>query len=135
MSHLEAAVPTVIYGPARYRAAFLAAGGILSSVLLVLAEVLVPGRPFGGIEIAMVLIAAVTTALVYYPENPWLKVAAAVLGSVAQLWFAAWSDDRVTFAEWVVIITAALGALGVGAAPNPVVPQPALKVIDDPASD
>jgi hypothetical protein len=109
---------TSIDYPTRYRAAILAFGGFLTTVLLQLGEALTPGRPLGGIEIINLFFSALVMLAVYWPANPWAKFASAVAGAVGQTVISALTDDRLTNAELVTIAVALLAALGVGTLPN-----------------
>jgi hypothetical protein len=102
----------------RYRASILAAGGFLTALLLQLGEAFVPGRPLGGIEFINLVFAALVLLGVYFPANPWAKLASAVAGAVGQTVIACVTDNRVTSAEIVTIAVSVLVALGVGALPN-----------------
>lgn len=57
-------------------------------------------------------------ALVWAPENPWLKVFASLIGAVGAACVAALTDNLVTGTEAIQLISMVLAWLGVGAIPN-----------------
>lgn len=102
----------------RYRAAILASGGFAVAALLSISEAMVPGRPFGGIELVNVGLGLVVLAATYWRRSPWVKMAAGVAGALAQTLASSWTDDRVTSAEWITVAVTLITALMVGAFPN-----------------
>jgi hypothetical protein len=104
--------------PERYRAAILSSAGFAVAVLLSISEAMVPGRPFGGIELINVGLGAVVLAVTYWRGNPWVKLASGVAGALLQTLASAWTDDRLTSAEWITIAVTLISALMVGAFPN-----------------
>ncbi len=104
--------------PERYRAVILSFGGVLAAALLQLSEVMVPGRPLGGVEAITVAVAAVTSLVVYFPASPWAKFAAAIAGTIGQTLISATTDGQFTAAELLTIAVMVLSAMGIGAFPN-----------------
>lgn len=104
--------------PTHYRASILAAGGLLTAILLQVGAALTPGAPLGGVDVVTLAFSALVLAAVYFPSNPWVKLSAAVVGAVGQTVIAAMTDDRFTAAELITIAVAVLAALGVGVLPN-----------------
>jgi hypothetical protein len=104
--------------PERYRAVILAGLGLLSAVLLQIADLGVDGRPLGGIEAVNILLGAVVLAAVYFPGSAWVKLSSGVAGALLQTIASAWTDAAVTGAEWVTIGATAVTAVMVGAFPN-----------------
>jgi hypothetical protein len=104
--------------PTRYRASILAAGGLLTAVLLQIGAALAPGTPLGGIDWVTLLFSALVLVAVYFPSDPWAKLTAAVAGAIGQTVIAAMTDDRFTAAEFIAIAVALLTAVGVGVLPN-----------------
>lgn len=106
--------------PSKYAKAIVA---ILTSVLTVFAAAMTDGK-VTTLELANIAIAFLTAFLVYAVPNfqqnvgAWAKALVAVLGAALQALVPFLVNGTVTPAQWLLVLLAGIGALGVGIVPN-----------------
>ncbi|MGA5298703.1 hypothetical protein ACPCHT_02170 [Nucisporomicrobium flavum] len=95
--------------------------GFLYAVAYVIIPLLSGDGRIGRPEWVTVAIAVVTAAGVYLvplaPDRPWTKSVVAMLLAGLNVAAVVILDERIDAQEWVMIVTAALGAIGITAAP------------------
>lgn len=107
--------------PAKYAKAIVA---IITAVLTVIVTALVDDR-LDAIDLANIVIAFLTAVLVYVVPNVkdqtvgnYLKVIIAFVGTALQALIPFLVNGDVTTQQWLLVLLAAIGALGVGVIPN-----------------
>jgi hypothetical protein len=107
--------------PSKYAKAIVA---IIFAVLTVFVTALTDNR-LDGLDLTNIVIAFLTAVLVYAVPNikdqtvgTYAKVIIAFLGSAAQALVPFIANGDVTSQQWLLVLLAAIGALGVGIVPN-----------------
>lgn len=117
-------VPTPPFDPVELPSTYAkAVVGILTATLLVVATAVTDNR-VEDFEIVGIALALVTAVGVYLIPNlasgvgHWAKMIVALLGTGLQALLPFVTDGEVTLAAWLMVVVAALGAVGVGIVPN-----------------
>lgn len=99
-----------------------AAVAVLAAVLAAILPGLTTDGPLGFVGVVNVIVLAAGAVQVYNAANlpgyRYAKVIAAAVAAAGVVVVSAWSDEFISSAEWVQIVLAVLGAVGVGAVRN-----------------